>query len=117
MTKPKLLLDENIGSVVAEKLSGAGYDVVSILTLSPGMDDVGVLNLAVHESRILVTLDNDFGNLIFHQSHKHVGVIFLRLKRESSETVFDVLTSVLVSHADSLVGKFVTATESSIRIR
>ena len=79
MIKPKLLLDENIGSLVAGRLRAEGYDVSSVLEVFRGMRDRDILNLAIKEERILAALDKDFGNLIFHLSQKHVGVILIEL--------------------------------------
>jgi predicted nuclease of predicted toxin-antitoxin system len=117
MVKPKFLLDENIGTVVAEGLRGRGYDVKSILEEASGLDDKTVLACARKERRILVTLDRDFGRLVFLQSHKHVGVIYVRLVKESPDNVFAVLQTVLKQYGSKIRGKFVTVSEGAIRIR
>lgn len=114
---PKLLLDENIGYLVLEELRKRGYDAKSILESNRGTDDATVLRLASEEGRILATLDRDFGRLVFLKSQKHVGVIFLRLSKETSKNILSVLLAVLENYEDKVQNRFVTASESGIRIR
>ena len=112
----KLLLDENIGYLVLEELRKRDYDAKSILESNRGTDDETVLRLASEEGRILVTLDRDFGRLVFLKSQRHVGVIFLRLSKETSQNVFSVLLAVLKNYGDKVQNRFVTVSESGIRI-
>ncbi len=117
MRKLKLLFDENIGTRVALALRASGYDVVSIIEDAPGSTDIHVLKMARRENRIVVTLDRDFGALVFRDSKPHVGVIFLRLQKESVQNITFVLENVLQKHADKLKGRFITASETDVRIR
>lgn len=117
MSKPKLLLDENIGGIVISSLRETGYDVVSVLETFPGAEDEEVLKKATKENRILVTLDKDFGKLIYLYSQKHVGVIFLRPTRETPENIYSLLLGVLTRYLDEIKGKFITASEGRIRIK
>lgn len=115
--KPKLLLDENIGVIVAESLRREGYDSVSIIETHPGVPDQEVLGLARKERRILVTLDKDFGLLVYANPQKHAGVILLRLNDESPRRVTETLLLILDQFGNQLAGRFAVASEGSIRIR
>ncbi len=117
MDKIKLLLDENIGALVAEELRGDGYEAASIITDSPGISDKAVLEKARKENRIIVTLDKDFGRLVFQYSQKHTGVILLRLNDESPKNIIRMLKVVLQQYQAELPGKFITVTETRIRLR
>lgn len=117
MPAPKLLFDENIGAIVAASLRQEGYDVVSILEETPGAQDREVLERARAERRILITLDRDFGRLIFLRSQEHVGVIFLRLRRETPGMILTVLRGVFDAYGEKLHGHFITASEGRVRIR
>ena len=88
-----------------------------ILEDAPGLTDQQVLQLAKKEKRIVVTLDHDFGTLVFRDSKRHVGVLFLRLKKENTVTVIRVIISVFAQYGSKLKGRFTVASESSIRIR
>lgn len=117
MRKPKLLLDENTGSLVVSRLRREKYDVLSVLEEMPGAEDSIVLAKAQQEKRIIVTLDQDFGRLVFRDLKKHRGVILLRLKHESAENIVQVLLNILNQYGDQLSNKFVVASEHQIRIR
>ena len=117
MAQPKLLLDENISPAVAARLRKDGYNAASIAEELPGMEDAAVLRKAQREERIVVTLDRDFGALIFRDSNRHVGVLFLRLKKESSKNVYAAITSVLVQYGEELEQKFTTASEWHVRMK
>lgn len=117
MAKPKLLLDENIGYLTAARLRSVGWDVVSVLEDSRGISDAAVLKKARTEKRIIVTMDRDFGALVFRDSRRHVGVLLLRLQKESADNIFFVLKAVFEQHGESLAGSFVVASESQVRIR
>lgn len=90
----KFLTDENLGRKVPQYLREAGYDVISCLQ---GSSDIEVLQLANKEERVLITLDKDFGELVFKEKLIHKGVIFLRLRKESIENKKKVLLKVLSS--------------------
>jgi len=113
----KLLLDENIGGKVADHLKQQGFDVVSILQEYPGSRDETVIDLALKSERLLVTLDRDFGRLVFVESHTHVGVLYLRLRKESVDNIVKVILGVLKQYVDKLPRRFSVATETTIRIR
>jgi predicted nuclease of predicted toxin-antitoxin system len=55
----RFLVDFNVGQAVSEYLRTAGYDVSFVGELDPRMDDVDILDLAVREGRIVVTMDTD----------------------------------------------------------
>lgn len=85
--------------------------------IMPEAGDGFILQKARQENRILVTLDKDFGQLIYQQSKRHVGVIFLRIRKESAENITDLIMKVLFDHGDQLSNKFIVASEMKIRIR
>lgn len=117
MAKPRLLLDENIGRIVAEFLRSQSYNVLSILESFPGAEDKRILEISVKEDRIFITLDKDIGKLVYLYSQKHVGIIFLRLKKESVENIIKLLLPALNKYSNKLKGKFTTVSEGKIRIK
>ena len=111
------MLDENIGKRIATVLRESGYDATSISEDAPGSTDIDVLRRTRKEKRVLITLDKDFGALIFRDSESDVGVLFLRLQKESVENIVFVLKNVLNRYGGKLKKKFTTASETGIRIR
>ena len=115
--KLKLLLDEDIGKIVADALRAQGHDVASVIEESPGASDEMILRRAKNEQRLLLTLDKDFGYLIYVRLLGHGGVILLRLDDESPATIIKVITATLQRFHNSLKNRFVVASEERIRIR
>ena len=74
----RFLADECCDKGIVRVLRASGYDVLSVSDISPRAEDLDVIGLAVHEERILMTEDKDFGQLVFAHGQKTIGVIFLR---------------------------------------
>ncbi len=60
----KFLIDVGVGEKVEEILKSKGYDAKSVLDADP-MSDLAILQLASTEKRIVITMDKDFGELVF----------------------------------------------------
>ena len=76
--RPRLLLDENIGTRVYEELRRRGFDVQSVMLGRRGAEDVEVVEIAKARNKIIVTMDKDFGYLATSQGPP--GLILLRLR-------------------------------------
>jgi predicted nuclease of predicted toxin-antitoxin system len=61
----RLLADENIPSPSIALLREAGHDVLAVWEVMRGASDREVLRQAIHEDRIILTFDRDFGRLLF----------------------------------------------------
>ena len=73
----KFLVDRCAGRRLAEWLRAAGHDVVESREMGADPGDEALLTLAVRERRVLVTMDKDFGDLVFARGAEHAGVIRL----------------------------------------
>ena len=73
----KFLLDEGVSRSAALGLREAGHDVARVVERSQGVSDVLILELALSEQRVIVTEDDDFGQLIVHRKYASCGVIRL----------------------------------------
>lgn len=63
--------------VVADELRGEGVDVVWVGDWPQDPGDPAILARAYEEERVLVTLDNDFGELVVARKQPNVGVVRL----------------------------------------
>ncbi len=79
----KFIADENLGIKVPDYLKNLGFDIVAVTQIARGDPDKKVLEIANKQGRVLITLDKDFGELVFKEKLIHSGVILLRLKDES----------------------------------
>jgi predicted nuclease of predicted toxin-antitoxin system len=80
----RFLVDESAGSAIAAFLRHLGHDVLAVTETMPQADDSAILGRAVKESRIVVTNDKDFGELIFRSGAAHASVVLLRLRDEAA---------------------------------
>lgn len=115
----KLLLDENLSPLHARTLRELGHDALSVVELGlSGADDSAVRASAIERSRILITLDADFANVLRYPPANSPGVIRLRI-HPATEGAIDVLlrSTILRLTGMSLEGKLVVADPKKIRIR
>jgi predicted nuclease of predicted toxin-antitoxin system len=72
----RFLANENFPLDAVEVLGQNGHDVLWIRVESPGISDREVLSRAQAENRILLTFDQDFGELAFRSRlPASVGII------------------------------------------
>jgi Uncharacterized protein conserved in bacteria len=87
-TELKFLVDIGVGKKVEEWLSKSGYDIRSVRDINPRMEDREILSMAVSEGRMIITMDKDFGELVYNSGLPHAGVLLLRLEDANSSVVF-----------------------------
>jgi predicted nuclease of predicted toxin-antitoxin system len=73
----KFLIDRCAGRLLADWLRKQGHDVVESRELGPDPGDRALLDWAAKETRILVTIDTDFGELIYLNNLSHAGLVRL----------------------------------------
>lgn len=112
----RFLVDECVGPTVARWLEQQGHDVVSVYHHSRGADDNVLLQMAFSESRILITNDKDFGQIVFREGMPHKGVILFRLVDERKANKIAVLERLLQAYSLHLLNNFVVVTEDAVRI-
>jgi predicted nuclease of predicted toxin-antitoxin system len=77
----KLLANENFPVKSILYLRNKGFDISSIGTDNPRIQDHAVMTIAIREERTILTFDRDYGELIFKYNYKpQRGVIYLRLE-------------------------------------
>lgn len=95
----KLYLDQMFSLYVAKALRDQGYDVVrSSDTGQARADDQQILQKVISENRILITLDEHFGDWVVLPLSKHPGVIRLKVNPTTSEKVIKLLLPFLQLH-------------------
>jgi len=95
----KLYLDQMFRVDVAEALQDKGYDVVRASeTGQARADDQQILSKAIAEDRILISLDEHFGDWVVLPLSRHPGVIRIKVHPTTSENVLRILTPFLQVH-------------------
>ena len=115
----KFLTDENISTFTVSFLRNLGHEVKDIKEEKLyGIDDVEVFALAQKENRILITLDKDFGKIVYLPPQKHAGIIFLRITPTIDTRINHRLTALFEKYSEADIRhKFVVVTNKTIKIR
>jgi predicted nuclease of predicted toxin-antitoxin system len=113
----RFLADENVTRQIIERLRADGFNVTSIGETRSGALDKDILEVADAEGRILITEDQDFGEMVVRQRLPIGGVILLELDRLSNAAEADVVADVVGRHSDKLLGNLVVIEPGRIRIR
>lgn len=112
-----LVADENVDSAIVRRLRDDGHDVVWIAESEPGIADDRVLAIAEEQSRVLLTGDTDFGELVFRQGRVQAGVMLLRLAGLTPERKASIVSEVVAKYLTTLEGAFAVVAPTQVRIR
>lgn len=76
----KFIIDAGVGRSVETQLAADGHEVLPVRARDPHLPDQEILRWAVQEQAIVVTMDKDFGDLIWKERLPHAGVVLLRME-------------------------------------
>jgi predicted nuclease of predicted toxin-antitoxin system len=111
-----LLADGNQHPLVVARLRDAGYSVEFIIESSAGAQDGEILSRAEIGTRILLTYDRDFGDLIFHRGYPApFAILYTRLNRAEPDRIAERLLAEL--EAGITPGHMTTITDDGVRLR
>jgi predicted nuclease of predicted toxin-antitoxin system len=111
----KFLVDRCAGARLAAYLRSEGHDVLESRTLGPDPGDSKLLEWAANDSRILVTIDTDFGKMVFVEKRVHCGLV--RLPDVPAAGRIALMRTVLARHGPDLqAGALITIRGNRIRI-
>ncbi len=96
----KFLIDRCAGRKLANWLTDNGHDVVHVAEFGRDPGDRDLLELSASEGRILVTIDTDFGELVFVHSLPHCGIV--RLPDVQPLKRIDIMRHLLTHHWNDL---------------
>lgn len=113
----RFLLDVCAASLrLQNSLAAQGHDVLSALERNPRATDEELLALAIEESRILVTEDKDFGELVFVRKLPHpciVRFVEMTVAEKAAATL-----ELIEHHAEAMyAGALIVVTQHRVRIR
>lgn len=103
MAEPfRLYLDQMLRLDVAQDLHREGHDAMRASDVGQSRaDDYEILQKAISEYRILVTLDEHFGDWVILPLSKHPGVIRLKINPATSENAIELLIPFLRVHTSA----------------
>lgn len=113
----RLLADEGVDRSIVTALRDGGHDVLWTAEEMEGAKDSVVLDAAARDSRILITEDKDFGELVHRQRRGHRGVVLVRLDGIANARKGEIVAQAIRENASRLTGAFAVIEHTTIRIR
>ncbi len=81
------------------------------------MEDAKILSRAAREKRLVITMDKDFGELVYRQRRTHAGVLLLRLEAANGPAKVAVVAQIFGEHGETLHGRLSVYSRGYLRIR
>jgi len=95
----RLYLDQMFNIRVADALRAEGYDVLRASEIGQARaDDKEILQKSIADNRILITLDDHFGDWVILPISRHTGVIRVKVNPTTSEKSIGILLPFLRTH-------------------
>jgi predicted nuclease of predicted toxin-antitoxin system len=113
----KFLADECCDADMVVSLREDGHDILYITESKPGILDEEVLKKAFDESRILLTEDKGFGELVFHLRKPTRGIVLLRFDVQQTNLKLLRLRQLIQTHSQKLKVSFVIVDAEKFRFR
>ena len=113
----RFLADENISNLVVKCLRHAGHEVDTVSREDRGAPDSDVLARATSTDCIVITEDQDFGELVVRQKLKAVGILLLELDRLSNALEAERVVFAVTRYGLRLKGNLCVVEPHRIRLR
>jgi predicted nuclease of predicted toxin-antitoxin system len=109
--------DENIDSIIVQRLREAGHEVWYVPEAHPGLDDDSILREVERLGAILLTADKDFAARCFRRRPEIAGVVLLRLAGVSATEKAARLMRAVSEEDKRLLGAFTVVSVRTWRVR
>lgn len=113
----KLLFDVGVSRKAELYFRNIGFDVLSIREINPAMNDIDIINLAIREERLVITMDKDFGELVYNSKNMHSGILLLRMEDAGWEQKIGVLSEIFLKYSEEVKESFSVYQNNKLRIR
>ncbi len=113
----KFLVDVGVGKKVEQYLQEQGYDTKNVMSINSRMPGLDIIHLAALENRMIITMDKDFGELVYHSVIAHAGILLLRLEDATGLEKLQVVKSILEEHSSRIINCFCVFQNDRLRIR
>ena len=84
---------------------------------SAGLGDADVIALALHDTRLLLTEDKDFGDLVFRRERAVPGVVLMRIGPENPALKTIRLAAAIERYGERLFDHYTVIEEGRFRSR
>jgi predicted nuclease of predicted toxin-antitoxin system len=113
----KILIDSSLSKNAFAELRDSGYDALWVPEMEKDPGDIAIMEWALNENRVLVTMDKDFGELVFVFNKPYPPIIRLVDFRPVEQG--EAIISVIKKYYELLVNEkpIITIEDNRIRIR
>lgn len=109
--------DEGVDRHVVLRLRVDGFETHYVAELSPSISDEVVLERANALGAVLITMDKDFGELVYRMGKISSGVLLVRLPGHTPAERADAVSGAVRDHGHELPGAFSVLSPAKLRIR
>jgi predicted nuclease of predicted toxin-antitoxin system len=113
----KIVIDVGVGRLIEEWLSQQGFNIIAIRKINLEMSDSEIIKLANYENAIIITMDKDFGELVYKNHLQHKGIVLLRLEDAMGEEKLSVIQTIFTNKFSQLKNNFCVYQNGNLRIR
>jgi predicted nuclease of predicted toxin-antitoxin system len=113
----KFVADENVDLPIIARLRADGHEVQAVIEVSAGISGEDVLRQANQQGVVLLTGDQDFGELVYRDNRYNCGIILIRLAGLSNFEKAEMVAYVGKEHAGALADAFTVISHHNLRIR
>jgi len=113
----KFLVDVGVGKKVEDFLYKSCYDVLPVRKINPRMSDSEIIGIAAKDNRIIITMDKDFGELVYNSGLIHKGILLLRTENCTGDKKAKILSEILINYSSELEENFCVFSKDRLRIR
>ncbi|MEP6952013.1 MAG: DUF5615 family PIN-like protein, partial [Ginsengibacter sp.] len=89
----------------------------TISKVNPEISDLDIIQLANHEDAIIITMDKDFGELVFKKHSSQKGILLLRLEDAVAEEKLSAIQNIFPNHSSQIKNNFCVHQNGRLLIR
>jgi predicted nuclease of predicted toxin-antitoxin system len=113
----RFLADESCDARVVDALRSAGHGVDAVADSMRGATDAAVLATALLGGHVLITEDEDFGEMVFAARAPAFGVLLLRYPSSARSSLPAAVLDAVTTRGAELPGSFVVVEPAGLRVR
>jgi predicted nuclease of predicted toxin-antitoxin system len=113
----KFIVDAGVGKKVEEWLKNNQHDVLAVRDLDVRAKDADILRLAAARKAMVITMDKDFGELVYNSGLTHAGVLILRLEDATGDEKVEAVRKILIAYPEQIENRFCVFRNGRLRIR
>ena len=106
-----------VGKIIEEWLFNNGFKIFAMRNINPEMTDIDIVKLANNENAIIITMDKDFGELVYKNHSLHKGILLLRLDDAVAEEKLSVIQNIFPAYLSQIQNSFCVYQNGKFRIR